>query len=235
MSFKSIDEFTIEECQNYIYDNPNGELIFQVRKRLEYLEAFDKISRWFDVNRKKETFNEEFNRLRITKRWEEAFFLCLNNVNAIGNNQVMSEKANSIIPHLRKRVLLPLSMPVTYDMLIDELSLRGETYIKLNGSDLLLNLNKIHISSGTDKTEILIGSIFPIWLRIIGWGILLYLILLLVGFTVTIGNNDFPLILAIPMAIIGWTIFYFVVRVMIKSRNSTVSKIAKIIVERYIG
>ena len=130
MKIKSINDFTLTECQEYLDANPNGELAPEVVQRLEYLKQLK--DRQQEIN----DFNIEFNRYYANQRYEDAFSICLKYINNIDDKTVVLEKANPVIRKLKNRILLPSSVAISYDWLIDQLLLKGYDKMKYDGDSL---------------------------------------------------------------------------------------------------
>ena len=146
MKIKSIDDFTLKECQEYLDTNPNGEFAQEVAERMEYLQQLKSRKMRQDNDRRINEFSKEFDRHCATQRYEEAFAVCLKYINNVDDKSAVLEKAKSIIHKLKNCIQLPSSMPISYDWLIDLLVLNGYSNMKYNGRYLKLNkaLVKIH-------------------------------------------------------------------------------------------
>lgn len=80
MKIKSINDFTLTECQEYLDTNSNGELAQEVAQRMEYLRQLKERKLQQDRARRINEFNTEFNRYYATQRYEDAFAICLKNI-----------------------------------------------------------------------------------------------------------------------------------------------------------
>ena len=156
MKLKSIDDFTLTECQEFLETNPNGEFAQQVIQRMKYLQQLKDWELQQDNYRKINEFNAEFNRHCATQRYEDAFAVCLKYVNNVDNKTAVLEKAKSIIPKLKNRIKLPSSVAISYDWLIDQLVLNG--YDKMRYDENSLRWQKSKVIIKTDKTSEIISK-----------------------------------------------------------------------------
>lgn len=156
MKIKSINNFTLAECQEYLETNPNGEFAQQVIQRMKYLQQLKDWELQQDNYRKINEFNTEFNRHCATQRYEDAFAVCLKYVNNVDNKTAVLEKAKSIIHKLKNRIQLPSSVAISYDWLIDQLVLNG--YDKMRYDENSLRWQKSKVIIKTDKTSEIISK-----------------------------------------------------------------------------
>lgn len=156
MKIKSINNFTLTECQEFLETNPNGEFAQQVIQRMKYLQQLKDWELQQDNYRKINEFNAEFNRHCATQRYEDAFAVCLKYVNNVDNKTAVLEKAKSIIPKLKNRIKLPSSVAISYDWLIDQLVLNG--YDKMRYDENSLRWQKSKVIIKTDKTSEIISK-----------------------------------------------------------------------------
>lgn len=156
MKLKSIDDFTLTECQEFLETNPNGEFAQQVIQRMKYLQQLKDWELQQNNYRKINEFNAEFNRHCATQRYEDAFAVCLKYVNNVDNKTAVLEKAKSIIPKLKNRIKLPSSVAISYDWLIDQLVLNG--YDKMRYDENSLRWQKSKVIIKTDKTSEIISK-----------------------------------------------------------------------------
>lgn len=156
MKIKSINNFTLTECQEFLETNPNGEFAQQVIQRMKYLQQLKDWELQQDNYRKINEFNTEFNRHCATQRYEDAFAVCLKYVNNVDNKTAVLEKAKSIIPKLKNRIKLPSSVAISYDWLIDQLVLNG--YDKMRYDENSLRWQKSKVIIKTDKTSEIISK-----------------------------------------------------------------------------
>lgn len=119
MKIKSIDDLTLAECQEYLDENPSGELAQEVVKRMEYLKQLENRKLQQDNSRRLNEFKTEFNRYYATRRYVDAFALCLNNINSVDDKTVVLDNANSVIHKLKNCIQLPYSWSISYDWLIN--------------------------------------------------------------------------------------------------------------------
>lgn len=151
MKFKSVENLTLEECQEYLDANPNGELAPEVVQRLEYLKQLQDRKLQQEIN----DFNIEFNRYYATQRYEDAFSICLKYIENIDDKTVVLKKANSVISKLKNRILLPSSVAISYDWLIDQLVLKGYDKMKYDGNSLKWQKSSIFIIQQSKTSEII--------------------------------------------------------------------------------
>ena len=168
MKFKSVENLTLEECQEYLDANPNGELAPEVVQRLEYLKQLK--DRQQEIN----DFNIEFNRYYANQRYEYAFSICLKYINNIDDKTVVLEKANPVIGKLKNRILLPSSVAISYDWLIDQLELKGYDKMKYDGNSLKWQKSRILIKQKSKTSEIITKCRINLITRIICLPILIF-------------------------------------------------------------
>lgn len=191
MKIKSIDDFTLTECQEYLDTNPNGEFAQEVVQRMEYLQQI--IARRSQRNNARwiNEFNTEFNRHFATQRYEEAFAICLKYLSKVDRKAEIVEKANSVIPKLKNRIQLPSSVTVSYDWLIDQLELNGYDKMKYDGNSLRWQKSRIIIKTETKISEIISKCRINFAIRIICIPMLLCVTMLIAGVTEPIGRDLF--------------------------------------------
>ena len=236
MKIKSINDFTLAECQEYLDTNPNGEFAQEVVQRMEYLQQIivrrsqQNNARWINE------FNTEFNRHFATQRYEEAFAICLKYLSKVDRKAEIVEKANSVIPKLKNRIQLPSSVAISYDWLIDQLVLNGYDKMKYDGKSLDFNYLSIRLTSDGSQQVVKISPNLAIRLLyscILGCcpiGILCLFIFSVLFFLYGEEGVDFPLWLLG----VGWPVIILLVRLVIKigtSYNKTIHIVAQIIVE----
>ena len=131
--FKSINDFTPEECMEYIASHSDDDpLTIEVKNRLNFLQK----NRQPDIVPppappvpslldKTNEFCVKFNRYYITGRYEEAFAVCLKYIPYFDDKKMVLDKTNSVIPKLTDGFLLPSSIPVSYNWLIDLFALKS--------------------------------------------------------------------------------------------------------------
>ncbi len=154
MKIKSINDFTLTECQEYLDANPSGELAPEVTQRLEYLKQLQDRKLQQDNIRKINEFNTEFNRNYATQQYEKAFSICLKYISDINNKKDIIEKAESVIPKLRNCIQIPSSITFSYDRLIDLLVLNGYNKMKYNENSLKLNKSLVKVQTKGKLLEI---------------------------------------------------------------------------------
>ena len=168
MKIKSINDLTLAECQEYLDTNPNGEFAREVAQRMEYLRQLKDRKLQQDRARWINEFNTEFNRYYATQRYEDAFAMCLKYINNIDNKTVVLEKAKLVIPKLKNRILLPSSVTILYDWLIDQLVLNGYDKIKYDGNSLKWHECQVLLKMHTKKPEIISKCRIDISMREMG-------------------------------------------------------------------
>lgn len=150
MKIKSVGTFSLAECQEYLKETPNGEYAQKVANRMRYLQQEMKQ----DSDHKMVEFNTEFNRFYATRRYEEAFALCFQNLHNVKDKEKIVEKATLAISKLRKHIQIPSSIPISYEWLIDQLVLKGYKKMKYDGKSLKLKTIIVKISNKGNTTEI---------------------------------------------------------------------------------
>lgn len=209
MRIKSITDFTLAECEEYLAMNPNGELAQEVVHRMEYLKE-RKLPQ--DKTRLINEFDIEFNRHYATQKYEDAFAMCLKYINNIDDKTVVLEKAKLVIPKLKNRILLPSSVAISYDWLIDQLVLKGYDKMKYDGNSLKWQKSRIIIKQKSETSEIISTCRINLITRIICLPILIFVTFYLGAFTtLVIGGEllyDFCLGLYVYDDYIGSQVFY---------------------------
>ena len=190
MKIKNIEDLTLEECQDYLDANPNGEFAIEVVQRMKYLRQLkdrkvqqDKAS-WINE------FNTEFNRYYATQRYEDAFATCLKYIKNIDDRTIVLEKANSVISKLKKSIQLPSSVTISYDWLIDQLAHKGYDKMKYDGNSLKWQKSRILIKQKSKTSEIISECRFNLLTRIICLPILIFATYFLWGFTTFIIGGE---------------------------------------------
>lgn len=190
MRIKSINDFTLAECQEYLDANPNGELAQEVAQRMEYLRQLKDRKLQQDKVRWINEFNTEFNRYYATQRYEDAFAICLGYIKNIDDKTVVLGKANSVIPKLNKSIQLPSSVTISYDWLIDQLVLKGYNKMKYDGDSLKWKKSRIIIKQKSKTSEIISKCKINLIMRIICLPILIFATYFLWGFTTFIIGGE---------------------------------------------
>ena len=117
MKIKSIDNFTWEECNEYLNSNPNGEYVQKVLERMNFLSQL----REGESHNAHEDFLKQFNRLYVTKRYHDAFLLCLNSINTPSISSSAYDNAKRVIPFLSQNGIIPVLNCINMDIIIDVL------------------------------------------------------------------------------------------------------------------
>ena len=136
MKIKSIDNFTLADCQEYLAASPNGEFAKEVSKRaleLSKINVEDKDPSP-DVQ---EQFIIQFNRLFVTKRYPEAFLLCVNSIHDPILTSIAQGKGELVIPYLLKKGVIYLPNNVNIDFIIETLINNGYRKLHLKKNVLL--------------------------------------------------------------------------------------------------
>lgn len=152
MTIKNIDNFSLEECNEYLCAHPNGALTQVVNERKQQL--------LMQLNNKQqknyEIFNTQYIRHCATQQYEDAFAICLKYLNSNEYKKAdFLEKAKSIIPKLKNTLHLPSSsFQFSYEWLIDQLAAKGYSKMKFNGKFLKYKKSRIKIHSLESLKEI---------------------------------------------------------------------------------
>ena len=186
MKIKKINDFTLAECQDYLDANPNGEFALEVVQRMEYLRQLKERK----LARRINEFNTEFNRYYATQRYEDAFAICLKYINNIDDKTVVLEKANPVIHKLKNRILLPSSVVISYDWLIDQLVLKGYDKMKYNGNSLKWQKSLILINQQSKALEIICKCRVHLLIRILGVPILILVTVLIAAAIIGLLGHD---------------------------------------------
>lgn len=187
MKIKSVENFSLAECQEYLDTNPNGEFAQEVVQRMEYLQQI--IARRSQQNNDRwiNEFNTEFNRHFATQRYEEAFAICLKYLSKVDRKAEIVEKANSVIPKLKNRIQLPSSVAISYDWLIDQLVLKGYDKMKYDGNSLKWKKSRILIEQQPKALEIICKCRVHLLIRILCVPILIILAYLIAAGIILLG------------------------------------------------
>lgn len=146
MEERLIDDFTIEDCQKYLANNPDGKYS---------REVIDIMTRLLQASaQKKNDFVTEFNRFFATQRYEEAFAICLKYLQESDDKAVALEKADQVILKLKDRIQVSTSNPISYDWLIDQLVLKGYDEMKYDQSVLIWKMVRVKLATAGDSTLI---------------------------------------------------------------------------------
>lgn len=128
-------------------------------------------------------FNTEYNRCMTTEQYPEAFALCLNEVVVRGSVDPIKSKADKAIEKLKGRILIPDCVAfVSYDWLIDRLSEKGYSPIKLHKNSISYKKIRFRISkAGSGISEVKIKfyvSLFSKFIVLLGFFILSFAVFL---------------------------------------------------------
>lgn len=146
MEERIIDDFTIEDCQKYLANNPDGK---------HSQEVFDIMTRLLQASaQRKNDFVTEFNRFFATQRYEEAFSICLRYLQESDDKAIALEKADHVIPKLKDRIQFSTTNPVSYDWLIDQLVLKGYDEMKYDQSGLIWKMVRVKLATVGESTLI---------------------------------------------------------------------------------
>lgn len=121
MKIKSIDNFTWEECNEYLNSNPNGEYVQKVLERMKYLSQ----SKERESHNAHEDFLKQFNRHYVTGEYNDAFLLCLNSINTPSLSSLAYDKGKMVIPFLSRGNIIPIPSRINMDIIIDILIENG--------------------------------------------------------------------------------------------------------------
>lgn len=174
MKIKSINDFTLAECQEYLDANSNGELAQEVVQRMEYLGQLKDRKLQQDKARWINEFNTEFNRYYATQRYKDAFAICLKYIKNIDDKTIVLGKANSVVSKLKKLIQLPSSVAISYDWLIDQLVLKGYDKMKYSGNSLKWKKSRILINQQSKALEIICKCRVHLLIRILCVPILIF-------------------------------------------------------------
>lgn len=133
MKIKSIDNFTWEECNEYLNSNPNGEYVQKVLERMKYLSQ----SKERESHNAHEDFLKQFNRLYVTGKYNDAFLLCLNSINTPSISSSAYDNAKRVIPFLSQNGIIPVLNCINMDIIIDVLIENGYNKMQLRGDSTL--------------------------------------------------------------------------------------------------
>ena len=134
MKIKSIDNFTLEECNEYLNSNPNGEYVQKVLERMKYLSQ----SKERESHNAHEDFLKQFNRHYVTGEYNDAFLLCLNSINTPSLSSLAYDKGKMVIPFLSRANRIPIPSRINMDIIIDILIENGYKKISRRKDEQLL-------------------------------------------------------------------------------------------------
>lgn len=158
MKIKSINDFTLAECQEYLSTNPNGEFAKNVSERMLELSQINEVDKEECLDVQKE-FIKQFNRLFAIKRYSEAFLLCVNSTANPLLSSCARDKGEFVMPFLQKKggisvINVPdnISMDFIIDILInngyEKLNLRKNVLSIFPGVRIRLKNNIITVENG---------------------------------------------------------------------------------------
>lgn len=136
MKIKSINDFTLAECQEYLDTTPNGELAKIVSERMLELSQINEADKEEYLYVQKE-FIKQFNRLFVTKRYSEAFLLCVNSTANPLLSSCARNKGELVIPFLQKKGVINVPDNISMDFIIDILINNGYGKLNLKKNGLL--------------------------------------------------------------------------------------------------
>lgn len=139
MKIKSINDFTLAECQDYLNANPNGEFAQKVSERIQELYQINEVKKeeYDEAYNQYHAFIKQFNHLFVTKQYSDAFILCLN---ASANPLLSScarDKGEFLIPYLQRTGTIHVQDNIGMDFIIGILINNGYTKLKLQKNGLL--------------------------------------------------------------------------------------------------
>lgn len=174
MKIKSIDNFTLEECNEYLSSNPNGEYVQKVLERMKYLSQ----SKERESHNAHEDFLKQFNRHYVTGEYNDAFLLCLNSINTPSLSSLAYDKCKMVIPFLSRANRIPIPSRINMDIIIDILIENG--YTKMNRTkmnrrgteqlvlpDFIVNLDKKNFINVNLNGPIVLMTCFAVLFSII--------------------------------------------------------------------
>ena len=136
MKIKSINDFTLAECQEYLDTNPNGEFAKNVSERMLELSQINEVYKEECLDVQKE-FIKQFNRLFATKRYSEAFLLCVNSTANPLLSSCARDKGEFVMPFLQKKGVINVPDNISMDFIIDILINNGYGKLNLKKNGLL--------------------------------------------------------------------------------------------------
>lgn len=136
MKIKSINDFTLAECQEYLDTNPNGEFAKNVSERMLELSQINEVDKEECLDVQKE-FIKQFNHLFATKRYSEAFLLCVNSTANPLLSSCARDKGEFVMPFLQKKGVINVPDNISMDFIIDILINNGYGKLNLKKNGLL--------------------------------------------------------------------------------------------------
>lgn len=167
MKIKSIESFTLDECQDYLAANPDGELAQEVEQKMKYLKRSNdkkmQKTKALIINE----FNTEFNRCFKTQRYEDALAVCLKYIRKVDTKTEIINKADRVIRKLKNSMCLPPSVSISDDWLIDQLVLNGFDNMKYDGSIIKWRSSTVKLMKYGTASRIRTGCSINIFFRIV--------------------------------------------------------------------
>lgn len=135
-------------------------------------------------------FNTEYNRCMTTEQYPEAFAACLNEAVLRQNVSSIKSKADNAIEKLKGRILIPDCVAhVSYDWLIDRLSEKGYSPIKLHKNSISYKKIRFRISkAGSGISEAKTSCSVNPFLQFLFW--IIFLLAFAIGLSGTCVNID---------------------------------------------
>lgn len=237
MKIKNINDLTLDECQEYLDENPNGELAQEVVQRLEYLQDIKNRELQQEHVRRINDFNIEFNRYYATQRYDGAFAICLKYICEAENKTEIIEKANIVIPKLKSNIQIPSSISISYDWLIDQLVLNGYNNMKYDGTMIKWKSSTIKLSNNNNTTKITSKCRINIFFRILIFIAFGFITGLIIGLSYELGygsyEEDLILALGVSVAIAFFIIWISIYTQTLVQHKKLLRKISQITIDYF--
>lgn len=135
----------MDECLEFLENNPNSEYYHQATERIKLLSNIVIVDESVEEESFEPDFIKEFNLLYATKKYEEAFLLCLN---SIGNSKLSAlayEKSSLVTPFLLAKGIIPMQKEISVDLIIELLLANGYKNFVLRDDGVLNVVPSLHI------------------------------------------------------------------------------------------
>ena len=135
----------MDECLEFLENNPNSEYYHQGTERIKLLSNILIVDESVEEESFEPEFIKEFNLLYATKKYEEAFLLCLN---SIGNSKLSAlayEKSSLVTPFLLAKGIIPMQKEISVDLIIELLLANGYKNFVLRDDGVLNVVPSLHI------------------------------------------------------------------------------------------
>ena len=167
MKIKSIESFTLDECQDYLVANPDGDLAQEVMQKMKCVKQLNDKKLQKNKALLINEFNTEFNRYFATQRYEDAFAVCLKYIRKVDSKTEIINKADRVIQKLKNSMCLPPSVSISDDWLIDQLVLNGYSNMKYDGVNIKWRSSSVRLMNYGTASRIRTACSINVFSRIV--------------------------------------------------------------------